>query len=374
MSAKVVTGNPEIDAYFTKRLSQKADAIEMAIPQQDGREFDECQVEVVAAVPADQDRAAAVEPRQRSLHHPPSGLVGWGALLPGPLVANQRDVRDVLMIDADAIARVVVIAFVEQQVLLPTRLDRWPFQHHGADGGVQHLGIRNIRSRDDRRQRQAMPLDQDGALYPVLGPIGGVGPDLDPPFRAFPMLPSAACHSQSTPLRSSQASMRSAQIASNTCRSDQRTKVRCTELSSGKEAGRWFHWHPVRSRKIIASSAARASMRRRPRGFGGSRAPRIGAIRSQSRSGISQSVGSGRCVCADAAIHCLSDREIGAGGKSPSSQEYRSVPAPTTFRPSRPRHTRPHDHFEIVSKEELRYLREKIQVTPEPEALDYLRR
>src|SRR5215211_445119 len=256
MSAKVVTGNPEIDAYFTKRLSQKADAIEMAIPQQDGREFDECQVEVVAAVPADQDRAAAVEPRQRSLHHPPSGLVGWGALLPGPLVANQRDVRDVLMIDADAIARVVVIAFVEQQVLLPTRLDRWPFQHHGADGGVQHLGIRNIRSRDDRRQRQAMPLDQDGALYPVLGPIGGVGPDLDPPFRAFPMLPSAACHSQSTPLRSSQASMRSAQIASNTCRSDQRTKVRCTELSSGKEAGRWFHWHPVRSRKIIASSCA----------------------------------------------------------------------------------------------------------------------
>src|SRR5215211_4436670 len=83
MSAKVVTGNPEIEIYFTKRLSQKADAIEMAIPQQDGREFDECQVEVVAAVPADQDRAAAVEPRQRSLHHPPSGLVGWGALLPG---------------------------------------------------------------------------------------------------------------------------------------------------------------------------------------------------------------------------------------------------------------------------------------------------
>jgi hypothetical protein len=48
-----------------------------------------------------------------------------------------------------------------------------------------------------------------------------------------------------------------------------RWNVRRTELSSGNSLGRRFHWHPLRKRKMIASSALRGSVRVRPVRFGG---------------------------------------------------------------------------------------------------------
>jgi hypothetical protein len=63
-----------------------------------------------------------------------------------------------------------------------------------------------------------------------------------------------------------------------------RWKVRCTLESSGKSFGRRFHWQPLRSRKMIASRAARWSMRGRPVGLDGKWSFRIGSIFSHSSS------------------------------------------------------------------------------------------
>ena len=103
---------------------------------------------------------------------------------------------------------------------------------------------------------------------------------------------SAACHSQSQPPKSSQASWTSAQIRSKIPSFTQRWNVRWTELSSGYSLGSRFHWQPLRIRKMTASSAARWSIRFGPR-FGGSCSARIGAIIAHSSSGASQIVGSG---------------------------------------------------------------------------------
>ena len=50
----------------------------------------------------------------------------------------------------------------------------------------------------------------------------------------------------------------------------QRTKARYTLLLSPKSSGRWFHWQPVRIRKMTPSKASRSSLRLRPVGAGGS--------------------------------------------------------------------------------------------------------
>jgi len=97
-------------------------------------------------------------------------------------------------------------------------------------------------------------------------------------MRALPIIASAASHSQSTVPSSSQRSMSTAQIFSKRPRRTQRWKVRCTELSSGKRSGSWFHWQPLRSRKIRASSAARGLIRGRPVALGGSSAVMTGSI------------------------------------------------------------------------------------------------
>ena len=63
-------------------------------------------------------------------------------------------------------------------------------------------------------------------------------------------------------------------------------------LSSPSSFGNRFHWHPLRSRKMMPLSICRGSERLRPRALGGSSSRMIGSIRSQSSSGTSQMVSS----------------------------------------------------------------------------------
>ncbi len=58
-------------------------------------------------------------------------------------------------------------------------------------------------------------------------------------------------------------------------------------------AGSWSHWQPVRIRKRMPLSIFRQLATWRPVGFRGQNSERIGSIRSQSASGISQMVGRG---------------------------------------------------------------------------------
>jgi len=87
----------------------------------------------------------------------------------------------------------------------------------------------------------------------------------------------------------------------------QRWKVRCTELSSGNSLGSWFHWHPLRRRKMIASSAARWSIRLRPSRLGGSNSASTGVISTHNSSGTRQMVGNGsRCRAFEGMLPALS--------------------------------------------------------------------
>ena len=111
-----------------------------------------------------------------------------------------------------------------------------------------------------------------------------------PPNRALPMEQSADCHSQSTPPNSWHSAIRAAQMPASTPHSTQRWKVRCCKvrwmvLSSPNSLGKWFHWQPLRIRKIMPSSIFRWSARLRPLALGGSNCNITGSIRSQRSSG-----------------------------------------------------------------------------------------
>src|SRR5205085_4400362 len=244
-----------------------------AEPEQGTGELEQAEIVRGLLLPPDQDPAALVEPRDRALDYPaPSRM----ALRPrGALVADERDVGLVAVVDAGAPAVVVVVALVQAQVLLVAVVRLRPLQDHGPDRLVQQPGIRHVRPGDGRRQRAPVLLHQQALLHAGLRAVGGVGADQVPPLRALPRAQSAACHSQSQPPRSSQASWTAAQMRSKMPRRTQRRKWRCTVLSSGYSAGRWFHWQPLRSRKITASRTGRRSTQAGPNRAGGSCSARI---------------------------------------------------------------------------------------------------
>src|SRR4051794_16911363 len=148
----------------------------------------------------------------------------------GPVVADQRDMRFVVMVDAGAPTSRVVVAFVQAQVLRILGFWFGSLQHDGPNGPVQQLGVWHIRAGDRDRQRPTVLFHQEAFLHAALGPVRRVGADQAPPFRALPRAPSAACHSQSQPPSSSQASWITAQIRSKIPRATQRWKWRWTVL------------------------------------------------------------------------------------------------------------------------------------------------
>jgi hypothetical protein len=261
-----------------------------AEPDEAAGELEEAEVVLGLLLVADEEAAALGEPGQRPLDHPPPSLVPLGSRR--ALVADGGDVWDVVPVDAGVPADGVVVALVGAEVLGEVGLGCGALQDDGVDGRGEELRIRDVRPDHGDGQRAAVGLDQEALLHAGLGPISGVGAHEVPPKRAFRSAPSAACHSQSQPPRSSHASCTTAQIRSKTPRSIQRWSVRWTELSSGYSFGSRFHWQPLRTRKMIASNAPRWSIRFGPR-FGGSCSDRIGSTTSYSSSRVRQIGGSG---------------------------------------------------------------------------------
>jgi hypothetical protein len=74
---------------------------------------------------------------------------------------------------------------------------------------------------------------------------------------------------------------------------DQRWNPSWTVLLGPNLSGSCSHWQPLRIRKRIALSTLRPLATWRPVGFWGQKSRRMGSIRFQSASGISQRVGSG---------------------------------------------------------------------------------
>src|SRR5215207_756091 len=228
------------------------------------------------------------QPSVRSTTHLLAGLVEL-------LFANAPYVGDVVAgLHSLLERRPFVVAFVEAQVLGRTLGRSRAFDHDGVERGFEQLEVGYVRSGYHHRKRSSVGFDQKGTLHPVFASVGGIGAYEVPPKRALPIAPSAACHSKSTPPRSSHSSMSLSQMRSNTPRSIHLWKVRCTDESSGNSpVGSRFHWQPLLILKMIASKAARWSTRGRPVLFGGSCSFRIGSMISHNSSGTRQMVGSG---------------------------------------------------------------------------------
>jgi hypothetical protein len=109
----------------------------------------------------------------------------------------------------------------------------------------------------------------------------------------LPSIASALCHRHCTPPSSSHSATSTAQIFSKIPPSTQRWNQSWTVLLGPNRSGSWSHWQPLRIRKMIALSIFRQLATFRPVGFLGQNSLRIGSIRCQSSSGISQIVPSG---------------------------------------------------------------------------------
>src|SRR5215210_8155924 len=264
------------------------------VPQQSASQLDESHIVGRFLVVADQYRPALRQPAQCPLYHP------------SPCRITLLDLQVlVLLTDAPYVGRVaaslhrlleghpLVVALVQAQMLRSSL--RWfgAIDYDSVEGGFEQLEVRDVSPGHNHRERAAIGLHKKGALDAHFGSVGGIGAYEVPPKRALPIAPSAACHSKSTPPRSSHSSMSLSQMRSNTPSSIHLWKVRCSEESSGNSSGSRFHWQPLLILKMIASRAARWSTRGRPVLFGGSCSFRIGSMISHNSSGTRQMVGSG---------------------------------------------------------------------------------
>src|SRR5215212_163931 len=265
------------------------------VPQQDAGNLNQPQVVGSLLLVAYQYGAALRQPAQRALHYPSSSriaLVPFQVLL---LFPNASDMRLVAVALHHFPSGPFIVALIQTQMLWSLLGGFGTRHHHGLQCGFEQLEVGYVRPGYLHRKRTTISLDKYRAFDPILASIGWIGAYLVPPKRALPIAPSAACHSKFTPPSSSHSSMSLSQIKSKTPSSTHLWKVRCTEESSGNSSGSWFHWTPLLILKMIASSAARWSIRGRPVLFGGSCSRRIASMISHNWSGMRQMVGSGFC-------------------------------------------------------------------------------
>jgi hypothetical protein len=159
--------------------------------------------------------------------------------------------------------RLVVVALVQTQVLgrLLGRLGT--LDHRRIQRGSEQLVVAQVRSRHHHRERSSVGLDQQGALHACLAPIGGVG--------AY----------EASKTRFANSPIGRLPLPSNALK-----LLPLLEEGSPDE---------IQNPKLnlLASRAARWSMRRRPVFSGGSCSAMIGSISSHSPSGVRQMVVSG---------------------------------------------------------------------------------
>jgi len=109
----------------------------------------------------------------------------------------------------------------------------------------------------------------------------------------LPSIASADCHCHWTPPSSSHSATSTAQIFSKMPPWAHRGNQSWTVLLGPYRSGRFAHWQPLRSRKLIPLSLFLQLATVRPVTVLGQNSLRMGSIRRQSASGISQIVGNG---------------------------------------------------------------------------------
>jgi hypothetical protein len=109
----------------------------------------------------------------------------------------------------------------------------------------------------------------------------------------LPSIASADCHCQSTPPSSSHSATSTAQIFSKMPPWTHRWNQSWTVLLGPYRSGIFSHWQPLRIRKMIPLSIFLQLATLRPVALPGQNSLRMGSMRRQSSSGISQIVGNG---------------------------------------------------------------------------------
>ncbi len=264
-----------------------------AVPDEGASQLKPAQVIGGLLVVAHQYPPALGEPTQGAFHHPPSGGKGFLAPSVQLLLPNAPDMRTVPEGSNGPVAGGIVIPLVQAQVLGAFRACHYDaLQGRPQEFRVMATTLARVSQPPPRSGgRQLRPPGCSACSQLCPGRWGCV--QWRPPNRALPMEQSADCHSQSTPPNSWHSSIRAAQMPSSTPPPTQRWKVRWMVLSSPNSLGKWFHWQPLRIRKIMPSSIFPWSARLRPRALGRSNCNITGSIRSQRSSGTSRIVGNG---------------------------------------------------------------------------------
>lgn len=176
------------------------------------------QAEVVECVlvVANENRAALGKPTQGALDDPTARLVFVLATRDGLFLANLTNVRRVPVFRRGLSPRRVVVSLIETKVLGFLLCRFRTFHDDGFDGGLQQLGVVDVRTVDYRAERTAILLDDYAALRPRFAAIRGISARFFPPKRALASAPSADCHSQLRPPSSSHSRTNSAQMRSIT--------------------------------------------------------------------------------------------------------------------------------------------------------------
>ncbi len=152
----------------------------------------------------------------------------------------------------------IVVAFVQTQVLRGGLGRQGARDDAGLKRCLQQFAVGGVGPADASSEGAAVPFDQQALLDARLGAVSRVGADallLCPLFptplpgtpRALLKQPSADCHCQSTPCRSSHLVSRMAHRMSKMAFCSQRVKARYTLLLSPNSWGRWFHWPPTKA-------------------------------------------------------------------------------------------------------------------------------
>ena len=260
------------------------------VPDEGTSQLKQSQVVGRLLVVAHQYGSALGQPAQGAFYHPPSGGEGFCAPSVPLLLPNAPDMRTVLVGGNGPVACGIVIPFVQAQVLR----DLGAPHYHAPQGRSQHFRVMDVGSSHRNAQGSACCVDQDALLASGFAPVGGVASNGAPPNALCPWSnPPTAIPSSPHPtpgiLLSGQTRCPPApHTLTSVGRSDG-----WMVLSSPNSLGRWFHWQPLRSRKIIPSSIFRWSTGLRPFDLGGSNSSITGSIRSQRSSGTSQIVGNG---------------------------------------------------------------------------------
>jgi hypothetical protein len=121
-------------------------------------------------------------------------------------LANAANMRAILEGRDGCMARGIVVALVQAEMLWRLRSRLGALHHDTLKRGGQELGIVDVGPSDGCARRTAISFYDYATFYPFFPRSVGLRPTKSPPMRALPIAVSAACHCQSPPPSSSQVS------------------------------------------------------------------------------------------------------------------------------------------------------------------------